>query len=920
MGLTTPGDSIAALGALMRDRVPNVAGIMLKAINGVSWQGHLSDGGPLAVTGPQRIGEWVEAFAAQGLEVHCWGIPQAKRPDEAAVSPNIAKEAEKYIKVASVPGVKSILLDVEHGRAYWQGSVDEVVALMTLIRGSVPAGTHIGLILDGRQNRPFSFWVDPWIPFVDSLHPMVYPILFGPFQTISQHLDDAFRNLGHYNKPIVPMLQAFAESGARPTPEEITRQGNLAWAKGAAGMTFFRLGSDAWSGDHQPQMGDREYAAIAAIPMPGAPPPTFTWQDAINASVTTAIRAGASWEDWWTVAGVWSTFNNAPRSSPYAGPPIEHWPIDESLRQQILELLKLDSAELIRITAATQAEQERREKEQAAQKRQRLGSIIGVHGAPGVGAPRPDTWDTWIDFLKEMGVRWYKQCDNGDPQALGETSIFAWAQRLQQEGIQPIIRYLQPEQFPDPLPDHHFEKMRRFADAGIVWAEIGNEPNLDREWQRPWHNQENQKPMRHTNPQVIRHIAETWVTDAQRALDAGARPAFYAFAPTDWKSNSNPLYSSVFFTHKVVGYLAQHHRAETIDIFERGGWIAVHAATYEQPVDFAIHRPDGTTWDMTLRSYEVVLDAFREHFGPDLDLDDVVIMSTEGGVFTPESKSMGGHERLATNEEHAERTVEMFRWLERHSPLQAMCPWCLSVGGMIGHFDGEFQLDGWVEEVNGQLRPRAVVAAMTQLRFEHEREAEQEDETRQVIKLNVPYISQFDATAATHSADCGPACMAMLLNADRAVLEHVTVDQLYARHLPHKAVGDFTSLPELEAIGNAEGLNVQRVSFANGEEALQDLKARLAQDTPFVALVNYAKWDDVANNNFDSGHFVVVTGHDEEHVFVHDPLFRGTRRHLGEFFVWRNELFLEGWGSGHEIDNPDFTAIVPDKQVTRLQG
>jgi hypothetical protein len=294
LGRTTPGDTVAELATLIRDKMPNVAGVMLKTSNGVSWQGHLSDSGPQAVTGVNRIRHWVEVFDNHGLEVHAWGIPQAKRPDGAVKSPNIEKEADKFIMAANVTGLKSLLLDVEHGRAYWQGSIEEAVELMTRIRDSVSSDTHIGLILDGRENRPFSFWVDPWIPFVDSLHPMVYPILFGSFKSIDQHLDDAFRNLGGYNRPIVPMLQAFGESERRPTPEEIIQQGNLAWAKGAAGISFFRLGSDIWGGDLKAQMGEPEYTAIAAIPASSAPGgiviPSYTWQDVINAAVTVANR------------------------------------------------------------------------------------------------------------------------------------------------------------------------------------------------------------------------------------------------------------------------------------------------------------------------------------------------------------------------------------------------------------------------------------------------------------------------------------------------------------------------------------------------------------------------------------------------------------------------------------------------------
>lgn len=923
LGRQTPGATIADTARLLRQKMPNVAGLMLKTSNGVSWQGHLSDEGPKAVTGVRRIAEWVEAFGEQGLDIHVWGVPRARRPAGVRRSPDLAREAEKLVAAATVPGVKSLLLDVEHGPFYWEGEPIEVIELMTQVRSGVGPDCHIGMILDPRRNRPFSFWVDPWISFMNSLHPMVYPILFGSHLSIEQHIEEAFRNLGAYDMPLAPMLQAFGEFERRPTPEEIKQQGVAAWSRGAAGISFFRLGSDVWVRDGRPQMGEEEYAAIARIPRPqkGDGPadiPTYTWQDVINATVSAALEAGAAWDSWFSQAGLWTIFDNALRPHPYSGPPILHWPIPEANRRRILELLNIDSASLAKLTAERQRQQERERREAAIRRRQRRGAIIGIHGAPGVAAPRPDTWDKWLHFLREMGVKWYKQCDFGDPQDLGPHSTFAWAKRLKQEGIEPIIRYLVMEQFPDALPDHYFQKMEKYAAEQILWAEIGNEPNLDIEWKTHWRNHGSHTPMRHTNPEAIRIIAETWVKDSQKALAAGVRPAFYAFAPTDWRGGSHPLYSSVFFTQKVVAYLAQQRRAETLDIFRRGGWIAVHAATYAQPDDFDPFRPDGTIWDMTLRGYEVVLRAFGDQFGDDLELDKIPVISTEGGVFTPDSTSMNGHERLATNEEHARRAVQMFHWLEQNSPLQAMCPWCISVGSAIGHFNSHFQFDGWIEELNGQLVPRAVYEAMRQLRFDHEREIEENDPQRTTLKLAVPYISQFDETAASRISDCGPTCLAMILNAERPAAQQVTVDQLYDRHLPHKGAHDFTTIAEMLQVGRAEGLGMSRRDLANGPAALQELRRLIEANNPFIVLVNYSKWDDIARNHFRGGHYVVVTGFDEEHVFVHDPLFRGSRRHLGEFFVWRNQRFLDGWGSNHEIDNPNFVAIIPDKQVARL--
>ena len=118
---------------------------------------------------------------------------------------------------------------------------------------------------------------------------------------------------------------------------------------------------------------------------------------------------------------------------------------------------------------------------------------------------------------------------------------------------------------------------------------------------------------------------------------------------------------------------------------------------------------------MALRGYEVVRKCFHDAFGNALDVDAIPIASTEGGVFTPDSTSMTGHDRLHTDEEHGARVVSMFQWLEQHSPLMAMCPWCISVQGFGGPFDARFNEDGWFRQENNALKARAVVGAMQQL-------------------------------------------------------------------------------------------------------------------------------------------------------------------------------------------------------------
>jgi uncharacterized protein YgiM (DUF1202 family) len=367
-------------------------------------------------------------------------------------------------------------------------------------------------------------------------------------------------------------------------------------------------------------------------------------------------------------------------------------------------------------------------------------SVIGIHGAPGHGAPPRHMWDRWIGYMQDMGVRWFKQCETSD--GTGDGSIFQWVLHLKRNGIEPIVRYQMSSQFPNHLEEKHFRQMQRYAQEDIHWAEIGNEPNLGYEWVSEWqgryegnwpHGQWIEQPrMRWTNPESIETLARLWVEDATRAADMGAWPAFYAFGPTDWgQHRPDFLYSSTMFTDKVVERLATHHREQTIRLFrDRQAWIAVHVAKYEKDLDYNPYGENpNKPWDMALRGYEVVLNAFRRHFGGSLRLNDIPIISTEGGVFVPDHSNHGVQAfRLPPNdEEHARQTVEMFRYVENHTPLTAMCPWCISEGDLIGWRTDMFRHHGWFKEDGGQLHERPVLEHMRRLRRESEKSVSLEE-------------------------------------------------------------------------------------------------------------------------------------------------------------------------------------------------
>jgi hypothetical protein len=348
-------------------------------------------------------------------------------------------------------------------------------------------------------------------------------------------------------------------------------------------------------------------------------------------------------------------------------------------------------------------------------------NVRGIHGSAGMVAPPRHLWGAWIHELKGMGMAWYKQLDGGDPSDLGRNSTFAWALRLKEAGIEPIIRYYQRQMFPGRLQDQAFEKMERYAAQGVVWCEIGNEPNLDQvEWHSRYHGKVSWQI-----PYFPRIIVENWIKDAERAVDAGARPGFYALGPTDWgPERPHERLSSVMFYRRMFEYVAAHPdlRERFARLFEpEKAWLAVHASTYGLPLEFDPFPPNEPPYDMCLRGYEVPLRYLRELVLGDVP---VTVLSTEGGVFTKDSPSVREHSPPSSHEEHARQTIEMFDWVQEHSPLQAMCPWLISNSfHAIGHHDPAWVHDGWYDGGPPGFSPKPVVRAMKDTKPEAEREA-----------------------------------------------------------------------------------------------------------------------------------------------------------------------------------------------------
>lgn len=185
--------------------------------------------------------------------------------------------------------------------------------------------------------------------------------------------------------------------------------------------------------------------------------------------------------------------------------------------------------------------------------------------------------------------------------------------------------------------------------------------------------------------------------------------------------------------------------------------------------------------------------------------------------------------------------------------------------------------------------------------------------------LDLVYKSQYDPDAAASRNDCGPACLAMLLNGLGVA---ATTDAVFQR--TGMTAEGYVSMAQLMRVGESYGAPLE---FRKGW-TLADLRARIDLARPVIALVHYAAFSSLqpgvsTQSPFTGPHFVLVVGYDEDHVIVHDPLWAGTRRDEGAFKRWPNAVWAEAWGRCHEdCDphgrcNPDQAVLISVRSLSR---
>ncbi|MBI3764115.1 MAG: M23 family metallopeptidase [Chloroflexi bacterium] len=236
--------SIGELVNTIKTYAPNMTALFVKTSDGAKWQAAFDSVNPaLTVSGPASLAGWVNTAGAAGIQIHAWCVLNGA---------DLMGEAQRVIEACKVSGIKSMLLDVEDGAGYFSGGAAAARQLIQTIRASIPADFHLALNFDARGQHPKHIYIEEWLPYVQSLHPMVYHTLFGVVPRSA--LDNAFAATSAYGKPVAPMLQAFDGT----PPNEMADAGNYAFQKGAVGISYFRLGT----------IGPQEFAAIRSVQRP----------------------------------------------------------------------------------------------------------------------------------------------------------------------------------------------------------------------------------------------------------------------------------------------------------------------------------------------------------------------------------------------------------------------------------------------------------------------------------------------------------------------------------------------------------------------------------------------------------------------------------------------------------------------------
>jgi len=180
--------------------------------------------------------------------------------------------------------------------------------------------------------------------------------------------------------------------------------------------------------------------------------------------------------------------------------------------------------------------------------------------------------------------------------------------------------------------------------------------------------------------------------------------------------------------------------------------------------------------------------------------------------------------------------------------------------------------------------------------------------------LDVPYRSQWDADANRSTTDCGPACLAMVLD---YYGKQVAINELLAA--TGVAPGKYVGFGQLQRVAKAHGVTFEY----SANLKLTDLTRWIDEGKPAIALVKYSYWSQIeprvsTQDDFTGPHFVVVVGYGDGNIYINDPNYWPPRREEGYQKAWSEVLFNLAWSNVRtsRSSNPNNSVIVPTVSKT----
>lgn len=177
-----------------------------------------------------------------------------------------------------------------------------------------------------------------------------------------------------------------------------------------------------------------------------------------------------------------------------------------------------------------------------------------------------------------------------------------------------------------------------------------------------------------------------------------------------------------------------------------------------------------------------------------------------------------------------------------------------------------------------------------------------------VLIPSIPYKSQVDPDASDFRNDCGPTCLAMVL---QAFGKTVSTNAVYRK--TGAPANGFVSVSQLMRAAQAYGVPFDYFSAWN----VNKLKEAVKQGRAVIPLVHYGSWVKMGKvqSNFTGPHFVVTLGYDDKHIYVNDPLWWGSRRKEGERKRWTYKEFEKAWSECSKDGNRNFSGIVCTRKL-----